>query len=57
MLDRYKNDQINGSSYDPDSIMVYSFPASLTKNGISSKWNSELSEMDKEMARRVYPKI
>ncbi|NRA69059.1 MAG: hypothetical protein HRU19_31600 [Pseudobacteriovorax sp.] len=56
VLDRYKNDQINGSHYDPDSIMVYSFPASLTKNGISSKWNSELSEMDKEMARRVYPK-
>ncbi|NRA69116.1 MAG: hypothetical protein HRU19_31885 [Pseudobacteriovorax sp.] len=56
ILNRYRRDQINASSYDPDSIMIYSFPSSLTKNGVSSQWNSKLSQQDIAMAKQFYPK-
>ena len=56
VLNRYRFDQINGTTYDPTSIMVYAFPAYLTKNGISASWNSDLSEQDIAVAKRLYPK-
>ena len=36
-------DQINGTAFDPDSIMLYFFPASWTLNGIGTKANEVLS--------------
>lgn len=52
---RYELGQINGSSFDPDSIMLYSFPAIWTLDGFSTDFNPSLSEVDKEFASRVYP--
>lgn len=54
ILDKYSSDQINGSAYDPNSIMLYSFPSSFTLNGIGTKQNNVLSEMDKKVINRVY---
>ena len=39
---------------DPLSIMSYSIPASLTTNGFSIPWNTELSVIDKEFIGKMY---
>ncbi len=36
VLNKYSADQIMGTEFDPDSIMLYFFPASWTKNGIGT---------------------
>lgn len=51
---KYSIDQINGSSFDPNSIMLYGFPASLTLDGKGTNNNYYLSDMDKEVVRRLY---
>ncbi|KAI4157163.1 MAG: hypothetical protein LQ342_008503 [Letrouitia transgressa] len=43
------------SVFDPDSIMLYSFPAELTLNGQGTKQNNELSALDKATIRKLYP--
>ncbi len=48
VLNKYSVDQIRGTEFDPDSIMLYFFPASWTVNGISTKDNEVLSVTDKE---------
>lgn len=47
ILRKYSADQVNGTKFDPDSIMLYFFPASWTLNGIATKANEVLSAMDK----------
>lgn len=42
---------------DPQSIMSYSIPASLTTNGFSIPWNTELSAIDKEFIGKMYSLI
>lgn len=42
------------TSLDPQSIMSYSIPASLTTNGFSIPWNAELSLLDKEFISKMY---
>ncbi|HAD14040.1 MAG TPA: peptidase M12 [Saprospirales bacterium] len=42
------------SPFDAQSIMAYSIPASLTTNGFSIPWNTELSAMDKEFIGKAY---
>ena len=39
VLHKYSVDQINGTDFDPDSIMLYFFPVSWTRNGIATKAN------------------
>ena len=58
ILCKYSADQINGTSFDPDSIMLYFFPASWTLNGIGTKANDVLSAMDKAFVggAKMYPK-
>ncbi|PJZ44123.1 M12 family metallopeptidase [Leptospira brenneri] len=46
---------VNFSQYDPQSIMVYSYPASWTLDGSSVDQNEELSEMDKINIAKMYP--
>jgi hypothetical protein len=46
VLDKYSVDQINGTEFDPDSIMLYFFPASWTLNGIGTKANEVPSAID-----------
>lgn len=58
VLRKYSADQINGTSFDPDSIMLYFFPAEWTTNGIATKQNNVLSATDKRFvaAAKMYPK-
>jgi hypothetical protein len=58
VLFRYAADQINGTAFDPDSIMLYFFPAEWTTNGIATKANEVLSKMDKQFiaGAKMYPK-
>ena len=55
---KYSMDQINGTAFDPDSIMLYAFPASWTKNGVATHANDVLSTLDKEFVAGalMYPK-
>ena len=55
IIDRYKLDQINGSSFDPLSIMLYFFPASLTTNGEGTHQNLTLSGPDVTWINKMYP--
>jgi hypothetical protein len=58
VLRKYSADQINGTKFDPDSIMLYFFPAEWTVNGIGTKANEVLSDLDKAFAAgaKMYPK-
>ncbi len=58
VLDKYSADQIIGTEFDPDSIMLYFFPASWTLNGIGTKQNDVLSRMDEMFVAgaKMYPK-
>lgn len=59
IIRKYSADQINGTAFDPDSIMLYFFPASWTLNGIGTKANDVLSTMDKAFiaGAKMYPKV
>lgn len=51
----YSHDQTNFTRFDPTSIMEYPIPAELTLDGYSVGWNNELSAMDKQFIRELYP--
>lgn len=55
---RYSLDQINGTEFDVDSIMLYAFPAQWTLDGVATHANDVLSQMDKEFVAgaKMYPK-
>lgn len=55
MYARYDVSQINGSQFDPASVMLYSFPPSWTLNGFHTPENTALSDLDKAFAQHVYP--
>jgi len=42
------------TSFDAQSVMAYSIPASLTTNGFSIPWNTEISTVDKEFIGKMY---
>ena len=58
ILRKYRADQIKGTAFDPESIMLYFFPASWTLNGIGTQANEVLSRMDKQFiaGAKMYPK-
>ena len=58
ILRKYTADQINGTAFDADSIMLYFFPASWTLNGIGTKANEVPSRLDKQFVAgaKMYPK-
>jgi hypothetical protein len=55
---KYALDQIKGTQFDPDSIMLYAFPASWTLNAIGTHENEVLSSLDKGFVAgaTMYPK-
>ncbi|CAG1017450.1 hypothetical protein BURC_02102 [Burkholderiaceae bacterium] len=55
---RYSMDQIHGTEFDPDSIMLYAFPAEWTLNGESTHANDVLSQLDREFiaGAKMYPR-
>lgn len=55
IISRYAVDAIQGTSLDPQSIMMYAIPRELTQDGFSVGWNKELSATDKMFIARLYP--
>ena len=55
ILNKYSNDQINGSSFDPKSVMLYFFPSNLTTNHIGTSQNLRLSPEDVIWLNKTYP--
>ena len=55
---KYALDQVKGTQFDPDSIMLYAFPASWTLNGVATHANDDLSTLDKAFVAgaAMYPK-
>ncbi|WP_414664930.1 M12 family metallopeptidase [Horticoccus sp. 23ND18S-11] len=58
VLKKYESNQLNGTEFDPDSIMLYAFPGSWTLNGVATKANDVLSALDKAFiaSAKMYPK-
>jgi len=58
VLNKYRADQINGTTFDPDSVMLYFFPGSWVQSGVGTQANSTLSSMDKAFigGAKAYPK-
>ena len=57
MFQKYSKNQINGSTYDPLSIMEYFFPRSWVACGPNLRKNTTYSEMDKKWLGCAYPKV
>ena len=59
VLNKYTHDQVNGTEFDPQSIMLYSFPADWTLNGFHTEPNTKLSSVDEAFAAsaRMYPAL
>lgn len=57
VLAKYSRDQIRGTEFDPESIMLYFFPDEWTINGRGTKANHVLSPLDKEFiaGSEAYP--
>jgi len=57
VFQKYSVDQIFGTQFDPDSIMLYAFPDDWTKNMGATHENQQLSTMDKDFVRSsiMYP--
>jgi len=58
MFEKYSVTQINGTTLDPRSIMMYSFPAEWTLDGFATGENTVLSAVDREFigSPPAYPK-
>lgn len=58
ILQKYTTDQINGTAFDPESIMLYFFPPEWTLNGIGTKANEVLSDLDRQFiaGAKMYPR-
>ena len=48
-------EEVHGTEVDKKSIMMYPIPASWTQNGFSVGLNSELSQKDRALVKKVYP--
>ena len=47
VIRKYSVDQINGTQFDPDSIMLYAFPGNWTTSAQGTHANEVLSQMDR----------
>lgn len=58
VLQKYRVDQIQGTAFDPDSIMLYFFPGDWVKSGVGTHANNVLSAVDKAYiaSAQAYPK-
>jgi hypothetical protein len=55
ILDRYSPKGIQGTKFDPDSIMLYMFSGSLFTDGKPTNTNTKLSQLDKSFIAGQYP--
>jgi hypothetical protein len=56
IVQKYSIDQLNATAFDPQSIMLYTFPAALIVGGVATANNTDLSAMDKAFIGTNYPK-
>jgi hypothetical protein len=56
ILDHYNLNQLNGSDFDPLSIMLYFFPPELTLNNQGTQQNNRYSAIDVEWINNMYKK-
>lgn len=56
IINKYDISSINGSDFDPMSIMLYFFPGYLTTNNKGTEQNLRLSGLDLEWIAKTYPK-
>jgi len=57
---KYSMDQVNGTEFDKDSIMLYAFPAAWTRNmPAGTKANESLSALDRQFVQsaKMYPRL
>jgi hypothetical protein len=54
ILNTYSYNQITGSTYDPESVMLYFFPSTLTLDGTEVKQNLRYSKTDIEWLEKNY---
>ncbi|GJF00935.1 zincin-like metalloprotease, partial [Phanerochaete sordida] len=55
MFTVYTMPSVQATTFDPESIMLYYFPASWTLDGKGTKWNTSLSAEDKVFVSFAYP--
>ena len=57
VLNKYSQHQVNGTQFDPNSIMLYAFPGSWTLSGQGTHENEVLSAQDKAFisSDKAYP--
>lgn len=55
IIQKYKKDLINGSEFDPLSIMLYFFSGNLTTTGVGTHENLRLSGYDVDYISKMYP--
>lgn len=46
VLEKYSVDQIRGTAFDPESVMLYAFPGTWVKSGVGTRANAVMSRMD-----------
>jgi hypothetical protein len=56
ILQKYSAKGINATIFDPESIMLYQFPAELFMDHVGTPTNTTLSAKDKSFIAQVYPK-
>ena len=56
VIQKYSITQLNATTFDPDSIMLYSFPPELTLDHKGTKENTDISAGDKKFIAKMYPK-
>ena len=56
ILQKYSPQGISATRFDPKSIMLYQFDASLFKNHVATPLNYELSVQDETMISQMYPR-
>jgi hypothetical protein len=56
IFSKYSSTLTNASSFDPESIMLYAIPNSLTIGDYEVGWNRVLSATDKSFIGAIYPR-
>ena len=58
VIRKYSTDQIRGTEFDADSIMLYAFPGSWTQSGQGTHANEVISQLDKAFiaSELAYPR-
>jgi hypothetical protein len=56
IIKKYDRNQLNGSCFDPESVMLYFYPADFTKNNQGTYANHVLSNEDMLWISSLYPK-